>query len=54
MVEFALAAHAGVEVLRRFIPVHRVRIQQVTAFARERQAALVVAEIDRLDEALVA
>jgi hypothetical protein len=54
VVEFAFAAHSGVEVLRRFVPVHRMRIKQVTAFARERQAALVVAEIDRLDEALVA
>jgi hypothetical protein len=31
-----------------------VGVEQVAPFARERQAALVVAEIDRLDEALVA
>ena len=55
VVDFARAADAGVERLRRLVvSLQRVRIEQVSPFRRERQAALVVAQVHRLDEALVA
>ena len=51
----ARAAHARVERLRRLVvAVHRVRVEQVSTLAREGQSALVVAQVHRVDKALVA
>jgi len=55
VVDLALAADAGVEHLRALaISVQGVRIEQVSASGRERQSALAIAQINRLDEPLIA
>ena len=52
---FALPADARIERLGRLVlAIRRMRVEQVSALVRERQAALVVAEVHRFDEALVA